>query len=67
MVQILEKLNKILELMHLYYQSGFFVGFIEFFHLRIELNNFFSFDVFLVLQNALVKISPCTLLLQILE
>jgi hypothetical protein len=33
-IQVLKKLNKISDLMHLYYQSGFFAGFFAFFHLE---------------------------------
>ncbi len=36
-LQISEQLNKTSNLMHRYYQSGFFAGFFEFFHLRTKL------------------------------
>jgi hypothetical protein len=38
--------KKISDLMHLYFQSGFFTGFFAFFHLKTKLTNFFSFHFF---------------------
>jgi hypothetical protein len=45
--------------------NGFFVGFFAFFHLIIELNIFFAFDFFSILQSALVNKIPYTLVVQI--
>jgi len=41
-VQILEQLKKISDLMHLYFQSGFFASFFLHFFIKKNLNNFFS-------------------------
>jgi hypothetical protein len=53
--------------MHLYIQNWFSVGLFAFFHLKMELNNDFSFDFFLVLQITLVNRALYTLAVQILE
>jgi hypothetical protein len=59
-VQISRKLNKILDLLHLFYQSRFFVEFFEFFHLKIELNNFFIFIFFSFVNYINYENSLCT-------
>jgi hypothetical protein len=52
-VQIPNQLNKILDLMHLYIQCGFFAKFFAFFHLRTKLNKKFHLNFFSILQNCI--------------
>jgi hypothetical protein len=51
--------------MHLYFQNGFFVGFFAFFHLKTELNNFFSSKKISALQIALFTKTPYALVIQV--